>query len=562
MLGFMKSKSVIAAALVAALLGAAAFQAGYGTEEVAAQGSGLNRIQADNACYVQLPDLPTGSGIGRYGAFGGYNEDTGILVFAGGGEKRGSTGENTIVYSDMFALDMTQTGNDWRKINYSANNGYNTDTDRGCREMSSVRIEADRWLSVFGKDGCDGGGDGDIKEIEIGDSATSSQVRFRANSGVQGAPPELEDNKLELLRTLAVWDSQRNRMIVGQGTYDDAIETESNADIYEATASGARWNVRELRPTGNVPSRRFGTCGAYVHDADQGLDGVLVLGGKQGGNDGADYAEVWWLDFSTSRAGVWNDISGLFSNLKADPNDPTAPYLSYRREGACGYNPDTKQFYTWMGRASSGIPDGSSRSKGIWRTDLSNLAAAVNDATGMTKLTWERLAKDNLAGLDGRRLIPSVYDWKNNRVFAMGGRNDVDEYKDVWVIYPDVTGADCQSLDPFGHFAPGPTETPMPSPTTNPNETPMPTDEVPTVEPSPTIDLAAQICDAAKNKVPGAVVNAATGNPQTVAGYGLRCNPNLAAGPLNPERTWLSLRNPGLPYHPLFNGLAWKCGCP
>ena len=70
-----------------------------------------------------------------------------------------------------------------------------------------------------------------------------------------------------------------------------------------------------------------------------------------------------------------------------------------------------------------------------------------------------------------------------------------------------------------------------------------------------------ETCDIAKSKVPGAVLADAFANPATVAGYGLRCNPNLPAGPFNLERNSLTLRNPGLPYHPLFNGVIWKCGC-
>ena len=100
-----------------------------------------------------------------------------------------------------------------------------------------------------------------------------------------------------------------------------------------------------------------------------------------------------------------------------------------------------------------------------------------------------------------------------------------------------------------------------PTQTPDPNK---PTSEVPTQAPPPTdppIDPA-NLCEIAKNKVPAAVIAAAQANPQSVAGYGLRCNPNLAGSPLNPPRTWLSLRTPSLPFHPLFNGLTWKCGCP
>ena len=105
--------------------------------------------------------------------------------------------------------------------------------------------------------------------------------------------------------------------------------------------------------------------------------------------------------------------------------------------------------------------------------------------------------------------------------------------------------------------------------------TPVPTSEQPTAVPTtpggggtttpPTaVPTAAvgQVCDLAKSKVPVGVLNDALANNAGVSGWGLACNPNLAVGPLNPLRTWLSLRNPGLPYHPLFNGVVWKCGCP
>ena len=70
------------------------------------------------------------------------------------------------------------------------------------------------------------------------------------------------------------------------------------------------------------------------------------------------------------------------------------------------------------------------------------------------------------------------------------------------------------------------------------------------------------ICEAIKNRVPAAVVNEALAAPDKVAGYQQPCNPNLVPGPSNPLRRYLGLRNPSQVYHPLFNSLMWKCGCP
>lgn len=61
--------------------------------------------------------------------------------------------------------------------------------------------------------------------------------------------------------------------------------------------------------------------------------------------------------------------------------------------------------------------------------------------------------------------------------------------------------------------------------------------------------------------VPAAVLSAAISRPDSVAGWGIACNPNLQESPWNVRRAWLSLQYTGKPYHPLYNGLAWRCGC-
>ncbi len=507
------------------------------------------KLQADNACYVRLPDLPRG----LYGGFGGYNEDTGVLTFAGGAEKR--TDENTIAYYDLYALKLDGKVQDWQKIGYSAG-GYLRDVDRGCREMATVKMSATSWLSVLGKDGCDGTADrrGDIKELNVGATANASGVRWKSGSGIAGSlPTELENGKAALARLFATFDTERNRLVFGQGTYNDELDTESQDEVYVATRSGQQWSVREIKPAGAGPVKRYGTCAAYVSNKDTGVDGVLILGGKEGGPEGsvtATYNEVWWLDFSKSQSGEWKNITSRFANQKD---------FGGRREGACAYNPQTKMFYSWFGRASSSIPDGASRSSGLWRVDLSNLADAA------APLTWERLAKDknDLPG-GGRRLIPNVYDWKHNRVFVLGGRggsDEITEFKEVWALYPDVTGDACAELDPYAPFASVPTPTP---PSTGPTATPGSGTAAPTRVPTatPAGPVAASVCPNLDRIVPRAVIDAAVANPSSVQGYDQRCNPNLPMGPSNGKRGRLGLQNPGAPYHPIFNGVVYKCGCP
>jgi len=536
--------AMLAGGAAAAPAGPAAGQELYGADALAEVPVGGN-AQVDNACYVRLPDLPRG----LYGGFGGYNPDTGVLFHAGGAEKR--TADNTIVYHDLYALKLDGGMTGWNTIPYSANVGYLRQTDRGCREMANVQIANDRWVSIGGKDGCDGTTSrrGDIKEMQVGETANAQGVRWTPNSRVDydSLPPDLKSGSFRLVRLFAAWDEQRGRLVFGQGTFDDEKDTQSQDKIYQATKRGSVWNVTTLRPGGTVPVRRFGTCAAYVRDADSGVDGVMVLGGQQGGVSGTtSYNEVWWLDFSKSVQGEWSEITSRFTNMDE---------IGFRREGACAYNPETKVFYSWMGRANSRIPDGASRSSGAWMTDLTQLGDSS------AQLTWQRLAKDKLDQPKGRRLIPSIYDARHDRFFALGGRNDLDEWSDAWIIYPGVTGPACENLDPFATFRTGATPTtPAPAPTAPAAPTtPAPG---PTAPPQPTAAPQPEECPHLAGRVPAQARADALANPGSVYGYGLLCNPNLPPSPFNTVRDRLTIKNASKPYHPLYNALQWSCGCP
>lgn len=80
-------------------------------------------------------------------------------------------------------------------------------------------------------------------------------------------------------------------------------------------------------------------------------------------------------------------------------------------------------------------------------------------------------------------------------------------------------------------------------------------------QPTPTLTICLDLCASLKGRVPETVIRGAAEHPEQVAGYRQACNPNLPPGPDNPMRNMLGLRNPNTPYHPLGNGLMWKCGC-
>jgi hypothetical protein len=160
----------------------------------------------------------------------------------------------------------------------------------------------------------------------------------------------------------------------------------------------------------------------------------------------------------------------------------------------------------------------------------------------------------------GRRLIPSSYDAVNKRILVAGGRNGNNSLVDAWAIYPDVVGAECAALDPYATFRPGaptPTATAGTGPTTTPGASP--TGGVPT--PVPTAAMP-QACPQLTGRVPDAVVTGALANPESIQGWGQPANSSLPVSPQNRLRTRLSLKDYGKPYHPIYNSVVFKAGCP
>lgn len=457
--------ALISAAVFANLAIAPAALSAQSRQDPRPKADGTETIAAPLACYRRLPDLPAA----RYGGFGAYNPVTRQLVYAGGAEKR--TSENTIVYHDLFALDLSKKGSTWERQPYGSGLGYTRQTDRGCREMASVKVSDRLWLSVFGKDGCDNGRvdrngkGGDIVALDMGD-ALGRGPRWLPG-GAQQLPAELAAKRGRLYRLFATYDSLRSRVIFGQGTFDSGSTQDTLDQVYAATQVGGKHHIRRLRPRGSVPKARYGSCAVYVHQPDRDVDGVLVFGGKTAGQRGETLNELWWLDFAERADGVWSDIGDRVVNMSD---------FGPRREGACAYDAESRVLFAWMGRASKDIPDGAKRSSGLWRLDLGQLSDPSQE------LRWQQLAPDDQAGLSGRRLIPSVYDPVDSRVFAIGGRNDLDELSDVWAIYPGVTPAACRRIDPFEAGVPGPPPTalaPYPSATVPGPPAPQPTQPLP-----------------------------------------------------------------------------------
>lgn len=89
-----------------------------------------------------------------------------------------------------------------------------------------------------------------------------------------------------------------------------------------------------------------------------------------------------------------------------------------------------------------------------------------------------------------------------------------------------------------------------------PTASPAPATATAVAEPTP------QVCPEIRNRVPEAAIDAALNRPYRVPGFNQPHDPASPPGPDNPRRTWLSIRNVQLPWHPLYNGLVFKASCP
>ncbi|MEO8082184.1 MAG: vWA domain-containing protein [Ardenticatenales bacterium] len=99
-----------------------------------------------------------------------------------------------------------------------------------------------------------------------------------------------------------------------------------------------------------------------------------------------------------------------------------------------------------------------------------------------------------------------------------------------------------------------------PPPVPWPTATPIGAGLRPTATPAPGIGDAAP-CPRLMNRLPRAAIDAALADPTRVGGWGVPCRVGQPVGPMNPLRRWLDLRNANLPWHPVFNGVVFKCGC-
>lgn len=217
--------------------------------------------------------------------------------------------------------------------------------------------------------------------------------------------------------------------------------------------------------------------------------------------------------------------------FELDVSDPDLSKASWRALTTDGLPPKARYFHSAAYDANRNmlVVQGGVAQAGLGRSEN------VLDDTWGLDLTpnppvWVDLDAD-FRDLVGAAM---VYAPRINRPVMLGGRARFKDRSDTQTTFRDPNGLECGAA---------------PTPTREPTRT--------VVDPG-----QPKVCDYLARRVPAAVINDAIANASSVRGFGEPLNPGVPPGPTNPLKTYLGLQNPAVPYHPLFNGVAYKAGCP
>ena len=238
--------------------------------------------------------------------------------------------------------------------------------------------------------------------------------------------------------------------------------------------------------------------------------------------------------------------SGQSTLLALDLSDPDPDKASFSTLATTGRAPSV----LFHGAAYDPVQNWMIVAGGATNNFLTNREATENNThaldLGQTPPAWVSLTsyRDRVAG--AMAYVPN----HGVAVFTLG-RNKVTN--------PESPRIDRRTDALVCGAAPPPTTPPPVEPTTPAPTQPGPG---PTAPPQPTPVPAPEECAFVANKVPGQARADALANPASVYGYQMLCNPNLPPSPFNTMRNRLSMQNAAKPYHPMYNGLVWSCGCP
>ena len=342
----------------------------------------------------------------------------------------------------------------------------------------------------------------------------------------------------ERIFAAAAYDPTNNMIVITGGVRECSMvnDTEGcgNADNFgtlymKFTDTGV---TMESGPPGG-PNRTYGHSMVYDSTGNR----MISYGGTRSGSRGtSDIFELPLADLATAS---WSALG----------TSGSAPAVAFHTAAYDAGN----NFMIVHGGGTAGYFGGSES------TNRTTKALNLGDASGTPK--WEDLK----ATTNPNERMGGVGGFINATVVGMvmaTGRTKFNDRGDG----TDQSSSRNSELLVCGDAPVEPPVTPVtpvtpvpPTATPDPGGTPAtPTPVTPTVAPDP--DAIA--CPNLETKVPPLVIAVALGSPELVSGWQALCNPALPPSIWNTKRHYLSLRNAGAKWNPLYNDVIYKCGCP
>ncbi len=344
----------------------------------------------------------------------------------------------------------------------------------------------------------DGSGENDVQVYNIKDDTWS----FIAPSGPFG----------ERLFASGAYDPDHDIIVVHGGTRQCRAD---GSDVDDADACvGANFGTSYLvfDPSGGEPVWQNGAAGGpgQIYGATMVYDStakrMLVFGGTTDGEKGKN--ETWELDLSDP------DLTNAKWSKLATTGQVSARFLH-----AAAYDRGKDQMVVYGGVTKDAFTTKENADSDTYALDLTQ-----------TPAEWLRL---DPATAGDRVGLGMAYDEAHSTPILHAGRRRFTS--GTQNVHRDSYYLKCEPKAPEP-----PTATPVP--------------------PGPGTDPIA--CPFVTNRVPAVVIAAALASPDDVQGYLELQNPSIPESPWNIRKRYLSIRNPGVPWNQLFNGLVFKAGCP
>lgn len=336
----------------------------------------------------------------------------------------------------------------------------------------------------------------------------------------------------ERIFAAAAYDPTNNQIVLTGGVRTcslvDEEEACGNADTF--TTQFIKFDETGSATLVNGPSG--GPNNIYGHSLVYDATGnrMIAFGGTRNGSRPS--SDLWELPLADPATAKW-------SSLSAGGRAPTVAFHSAAYDA-------NRNWMVVIGGATTGFMTGSeSTSKATFALDLSDPAGAnwvdLRAATNPT----ERVG-GSAGYIDNGELMGVVH---------AAGRTAFDD-RDPYSQNTSRNGELLTCEDVVE-----PTTPPTSPPTTPPPTSDTPGTPVTPTTPPPPPDPEAEACPGLDTQVPAAVIANALGSPDSVSGWKELCQPSKPPSPYNTMRTYLSLRNPGAPYNPLYNSVVYTCGC-